>query len=62
MVDDPDVEALLNECDLSSFLKENAVKKVRDLKTDNVLWIRFVSASIRGLLDLTLATLKSSIF
>ncbi|KAL3998510.1 DNA polymerase (pol2) family protein [Acanthocheilonema viteae] len=40
VVDDPDVEALLNECDLSGILKKNAFEKVSGSKTDNVSLIR----------------------
>ncbi|EFO26754.2 hypothetical protein LOAG_01730 [Loa loa] len=40
VTDDPDVEALLNECDLSSFLNENAVEKMDGSKTDSLSLIR----------------------
>uniref|UniRef100_A0A0R3RPY0 DNA polymerase n=1 Tax=Elaeophora elaphi TaxID=1147741 RepID=A0A0R3RPY0_9BILA len=43
VANDPDVEALLNECDLSSILKENAVKKMDGSKTNSVPLSRFVS-------------------
>ncbi|CAG9534490.1 unnamed protein product [Cercopithifilaria johnstoni] len=40
VADDPDVEALLNECDLSSILKQNVAKKMGGSKTDHVSLIR----------------------
>ncbi|VDM09750.1 unnamed protein product [Wuchereria bancrofti] len=40
VTDDPDVEALLNECDLSNFLKKSAIEKVGVSKTDNVSLMR----------------------
>ncbi|VDN90464.1 unnamed protein product [Brugia pahangi] len=49
VTDDPDVEALLNECDLSDFLKKSANEKVDGSKTDNVSLIRFAFAYIREL-------------